>query len=91
MDQGLNLIYGNVAERTLPRRQYQERVAVSYVTGSHNFKTGFSHRYVRIGDIDKLGSDIWMNNTGVEVQAQHRSACPTGSRSEMRRGISRRA
>ena len=26
-DQGLNLIYGNIPTRTLPRRQYQERFA----------------------------------------------------------------
>ena len=68
MDQGLNLIYGNVAERTLPRRQFQERFAVSYVTGSHNFKTGLTHRYVRIGDIENLGHDLYMNNTGYEYR-----------------------
>ena len=32
-DQGLNLMYGNIPTRTLPRRQYQGRVAVSHVTG----------------------------------------------------------
>ena len=61
-DQGLNLIYGNIPTRTLPRRQFQERMAVSYVTGSHSLKTGVNYRYVRIGDIDKLGHDLWMHN-----------------------------
>ena len=61
-DQGLNLTYGNIPTRTLPRRQFQERMALSYVTGSHNFKTGLNIRHVRIGDIDKLGHDLWMHN-----------------------------
>ena len=39
-DQGLNLTYGNVATRTIPRRQFQQRFAMSYLTGSHQFKTG---------------------------------------------------
>ena len=61
-DQGLNLLYGNVPTRTLPRRQAQGRFAVSYVTGSHSFKTGLNLRRVRIGDIDRLGHDLWMHN-----------------------------
>ncbi len=61
-DQGLNLSYGNIPTRTLPRRQYQERFSLSYVTGSHNFKTGLTLRDVTIGDIDNLGSDVWMHN-----------------------------
>ena len=36
-----------------PRRLYQERFAVSYVTGSHNFKTGVSVRDYREGNLDK--------------------------------------
>ena len=67
-DQGLNLIYGNIPTRTLPRRQYQERFAVSYVTGSHNFKTGVNVRHVRIGDIDKLGHDLWMHNGSINYR-----------------------
>jgi hypothetical protein len=61
-DQGLNLTYGNIPTRTLPRRQYQERVSMSYVTGSHNFKTGMTLRNVTIGDIEHLGHDLWMHN-----------------------------
>ena len=54
-DQGLNLTYGNIPTRTLPRRQYQERFSMTYVTGSHNFKTGMTLRDVTIGDIDESG------------------------------------
>src|ERR1043166_4469856 len=50
-DQGLNLIYGNIPTRTLPRRQYLYRFAVSRVTASHTVKTGVTARQVRIGDI----------------------------------------
>ena len=64
-DQGLNLMYGNIPTRTLPRRQYQARLAVSHVTGSHTFKTGATVRQVRIGDIDKLGHDLWMHNGSI--------------------------
>src|SRR5262245_22699094 len=64
-DQGLNLMYGNIPTRTLPRRQYQARLAVSHVTGSHTFKTGVTVRQVRIGDIDKLGHDLWMHNGSI--------------------------
>src|SRR4030095_16191542 len=38
-DQGLNLMYGNIPTRTLPRRQYQARLAVSHVTGSPTLNT----------------------------------------------------
>ena len=64
-DQGLNLMYGNIPTRTLPRRQYQARLAVSHVTGSHTFKTGATVRQVRIGDIDRLGHDLWMHNGSI--------------------------
>jgi hypothetical protein len=67
-DQGLNLIYGNIPTRTLPRRQYQERVAMSYVTGSHSVKTGLNVRNVTIGNIDKLGHDLWMHNGSVNYR-----------------------
>ncbi|MBI2185655.1 MAG: TonB-dependent receptor [Acidobacteria bacterium] len=68
LDQGLNLMYGNIATRTLPRRQYQERFAVSHVTGSHSVKTGLSLRHVRIGDIDRLGHDLWMHNGSINYR-----------------------
>jgi carboxypeptidase family protein len=68
MDQGLNLLYGNIPTRTLPRRQYQGRVAMSYVTGTHSFKAGITPRFVRIGDIDKLGHDLWMHNGSINYR-----------------------
>ncbi len=67
-DQGFNLVYGNVATRTLPRRQLQGRFAVSYVTGSHNFKTGVGLRQVGIGDIAHLGQDLWMHNGSINYR-----------------------
>jgi len=67
-DQALNLTYGNVATRTLPRRQHQGRVAVSYVTGSHQFKTGVTFRHTTIGNIDKLGNDPDMHGTAVDYR-----------------------
>ena len=53
-DQALNLTYGNVATRTIPRRQFQQRFAMSYLTGSHQFKTGVNVKLGRQGDIEKL-------------------------------------
>jgi hypothetical protein len=67
-DQGLNLIYGNVPTRVLPRRQAQGRFAVSYVTGSHSMKAGVNLRQVRIGDIAKLGHDLWMHNGSINYR-----------------------
>ena len=73
-DQGLNLMYGNIPTRTLPRRQYQGRFAVSHVTGSHSFKTGSTVRQVRIGDIEHLGHDLWMHNGSINYGSG--TACP---------------
>ena len=67
-DQALNLTYGNVATRTLPRRQHQGRFAVSYVTGAHQFKTGVNYRHTTIGNIDKLGADTDMHGTAVNYR-----------------------
>ena len=67
-DQGLNLLYGNVPTRTLPRRQYQSRFAASHVTGTHTFKAGVATRHVRIGDIERLGADIWMHNGSINYR-----------------------
>jgi Carboxypeptidase regulatory-like domain len=67
-DQALNLTYGNVATRTLPRRQHQGRLAVSYVTGSHQFKAGVTFRHTTIGNIDKLGNDPDMHGTAVDYR-----------------------
>jgi hypothetical protein len=57
-----------VATRTLPRRQHQGRFAVSYVTGSHQFKTGVTFRHTTIGNIDKLGNDPDMHGTAVDYR-----------------------
>ena len=67
-DQALNLTYGNVATRTLPRRQNQARAAMSYVTGTHQFKTGLSYRHTTIGDIEHLGHDAGMHGTAVNYR-----------------------
>jgi hypothetical protein len=67
-DQGLNLIYGNVATRTLPRRQYHQRFSMSYLTGAHQFKTGISLRQIKQGDIVALGHDPDMHGTAVDYR-----------------------
>ena len=67
-DQGLNMIYGNVATRTLPRRQYHQRASMSYLTGAHQFKTGFSVRQIKQGDIERLGHDGDMHGTAVDYR-----------------------
>jgi carboxypeptidase family protein len=67
-DQGLNLIYGNVATRTLARRQYHQRFSASYLTGSHQFKTGISFRQIKQGDIKALGHDGDMHGTAVDYR-----------------------
>jgi hypothetical protein len=67
-DQGLNIIYGNVATRTLPRRQYHERFSVSYLTGAHQFKTGIQVRRIRQGDVQRLAFDGDMHGTAVDYR-----------------------
>jgi len=67
-DQGLNLIYGNVATRTLSRRQYHQRFSLSYLTGAHQFKTGVSFRQIKQGDIEALGHDGDMHGTAVDYR-----------------------
>ena len=67
-DQGLNLIYGNVATRTIVRKQHQQRYAFSYVTGAHQFKVGLTWRHTTIGNIDELGHDIDMHGPAVEYR-----------------------
>jgi hypothetical protein len=65
VDQGLGLTYGNVnATRSVPRRQYQERFALSYITGSHSFKIGTNLRRTSQGN-PKLNFDKYLNGTGV--------------------------
>ncbi len=67
-DQGLNLTYGNVATRTIPRRQFQQRFALSYLTGSHQFKTGVNVKLGRQGDIETLGFDKTIHGTAVNYR-----------------------
>jgi len=67
-DQGLNLIYGNIPTRTLPRRQYLNRFAVSRITASQTVKAGVTVRQVRIGDIANLGHDLWMHNGSINYR-----------------------
>jgi hypothetical protein len=67
-DQGLNLIYGNIPTRTLPRRQYLNRFAVSRVTALQTVRAGVTVRQVRIGDIANLGHDLWMHNGSINYR-----------------------
>ncbi len=67
-DQGLNLTYGNVATRSLPRRQYHQRFQMSYITGSHNFKTGVNLDQFIVGRIADLGRDLYMHGTAVNYR-----------------------
>jgi hypothetical protein len=67
-DQGLNLTYGNVATRTIPRRQFQQRLAMSYVTGAHQFKTGVNVKLGKQGDIETLGFDRLIHGTAVDYR-----------------------
>lgn len=67
-DQALNLTYGNVATRTIVRKQNQGRFALSYVTGSHQFKTGVTVRHTRIGNCEVLCFDADMHGTAVDYR-----------------------
>ena len=60
MEQSPRIWYGAVNLRYLPRRQTQGRFTVTYVTGSHNFKTGLLYRYMERGDVKTLGQDPLM-------------------------------
>ncbi len=72
-EQSLDLKYGAAygptaggsSYSTLPRRQYHQQFSMTYVTGSHNFKTGLNLREVRTGDNDKYGSDLFMANRAI--------------------------
>jgi hypothetical protein len=67
-DQGLAITYGNVATRTIPRRQFQQRFALSYLTGSHQFKTGVNVKLGRQGEIKTLGFDKTIHGTAVNYR-----------------------
>ena len=56
---------GGSSYSTLPRRQYHQQVALAYVTGTHNFKSGVNLREVKTGDNKKYGSDLFMANRAI--------------------------
>ena len=59
-EQSPGFVYGAVARtRHLPREQFQQAFTVSYVTGSHNFKTGLHLRQMNRGNIAALGNDLF--------------------------------
>jgi hypothetical protein len=72
-EQSLDLKYGaaygatagGASYSTLPRRQYHQQFSVTYVTGSHNFKSGLAVREVRTGANDKYGNDVYMANQAI--------------------------
>ena len=72
-EQSLDLKYGAAygataggsSYSTLPRRQYHQQFAVTYVTGTHNFKSGVNLREVATGDNAKYGSDLFMANRAI--------------------------
>ena len=61
-EQSLDLKYGAAygptaggsSYSTLPRRQYHQQFSLTYVTGSHNLRTGINIREVRTGNHEKL-------------------------------------
>src|SRR5262245_21987277 len=72
-EQSLDLKYGAAYGATaggssyssLPRRQYHQQFSVTYVTGSHSFKTGLNIRQVKTGNNDKYGADLFMANRAI--------------------------
>ena len=72
-EQSLDLKYGaaygpaagGASYSTLPRRQYHQQFSLTYVTGSHNFKTGLNVREVRTGNNEKYGRDLFMANRAI--------------------------
>ncbi|MBI2185647.1 MAG: TonB-dependent receptor [Acidobacteria bacterium] len=72
-EQSLDLKYGaaygptagGASYSTLSRRQYHQQFSVTYVTGSHNFKTGLNLREVRTGNNEKYGNDLFMANRAI--------------------------
>ncbi|MDA1096829.1 MAG: hypothetical protein O3B84_06190, partial [Chloroflexi bacterium] len=76
-DDELNLRYGARATSLAvggsysynPRRIYQGQASVSYVPGSHNFKTGFNIRRFNEGDLDR-NDDQDQHNQGLRYMMQ---------------------
>jgi len=72
-EQSLDLKYGAAygptaggsSYSTLPRRQYHQQFSVTYVTGSHNLRTGINIREVRTGNNEKFGHDLYMANQAI--------------------------
>ena len=74
-DQGLNLSYGApTATRSVPRRQYQERFALSYITGSHSVKVGHEHPPHEPGQCDRRCTEQVPERPGHHLPLQQRHA-----------------
>jgi carboxypeptidase family protein len=68
-DQGLNLSYGApTATRSVPRRQYQERFAFSYITGEHSFKVGTTLRRTSQGSETGDTQNKYLNGPGISYR-----------------------
>jgi len=68
-DQGLNLSYGApTATRSVPRRQYQERLAVSYITGSHSVKVGTNIRRTSQGSATGDAQNKYLNSLSISYR-----------------------
>jgi hypothetical protein len=57
---------GGASYSSITRSQYHQQVAVSYITGSHNFKAGLNAREFRTGDQEKYGHDLYMANLAIK-------------------------
>jgi outer membrane receptor protein involved in Fe transport len=68
-DQGLNLSYGApTTTRSVPRRQYQERFALSYITGSHSVKVGTNIRRTSQGNPAGDAQNKFLNGPGISYR-----------------------
>ena len=68
-DQGLNLSYGApTATRSVPRRQYQERLSFSYITGEHSFKVGTNLRRTSQGSATGDAQNKYLNGPGISYR-----------------------
>jgi hypothetical protein len=72
-EQSLDLRYGAAygataggsSYSTIVRKQFHQQTSLSYVTGSHNFKTGLNFRKFVTGDHEKYGRDLYMANLAI--------------------------
>jgi hypothetical protein len=68
-DQGLSLTYGApTATRSVPRRQYQERLSFSYITGEHSFKVGTNLRRTSQGSATGDAENKYLNGPGISYR-----------------------